>query len=26
VLVVLGAFVLFRSSRRRPDREEVDAD
>ncbi|GAA2829330.1 copper resistance CopC family protein [Nonomuraea rubra] len=26
VLVVLGAFVLFRSSRRRPDREEVNAD
>ncbi|AQZ64264.1 Copper resistance protein CopC [[Actinomadura] parvosata subsp. kistnae] len=26
VLVVLGGFVLFRSSRRRPDREEVDAD
>ncbi|TYB65331.1 copper resistance protein CopC [Nonomuraea sp. PA05] len=26
VLVVLGAFVLIRSSRRRPDREEVHAD
>ncbi|MFB4274169.1 copper resistance protein CopC [Nonomuraea sp. MTCD27] len=25
VLVVLGAFVLFRTSRRGPDREEVDA-
>ncbi|GAA2210844.1 hypothetical protein GCM10009850_063030 [Nonomuraea monospora] len=26
VLVVLGAFVLIRSSRRRPDREDVHAD
>ncbi|GAA4918214.1 methionine-rich copper-binding protein CopC [Nonomuraea thailandensis] len=26
VLVVLGAFLLFRNARRRPDREEVNAD